>query len=270
MKNLNRNRILFLLPTVALGAVSLLVYRYMMDTCFDEKGLLVLWNIPSIVLMLIGAAFAIYLLVMSRTLGGSVTYDQAFPRCLLSGCLVLAGAAELYLCIQAELMPTGWELYFYLATVAAMAITGLMRIFGKRPWFIFNGIVCLFFMYRMICNYRIWSSDPQIQDYAYQMTACSMLTLAAFHRTCCDAGIIDRKRLVVTALAAAFCCIVSLNDNNFVFYLSSGLWAAGSLCSLGQLPQEEPRELAPTPDPEPQPETLDDLIADARKMMGDV
>lgn len=269
MKHLNRNRFLFLAPTVVLGLGSLWLHGYMMDTCFDDKGLLVSWNAPSIALIVMGGAFGLYLLLLTRSLGGSGTYHEAFPRCILSGALVLAGAVELALFLLSQGFANQVEMVLCLAAVGSMAVTGLLRMFGKRPWFIFNGVVCLFFMYRMLMNYRGWSADPQLQDYAYQMIACCFLMLAAFQRTCCDAGIIDRKRLVFTALVAAFCCLASMGDDNAIFYLACGLWAAGSLCSLAQFPEDAGEPPAEPEVPQEPKEDIDDLLESAKKLMED-
>ena len=71
--------------------------------------------------------------------------------------------------------------------------------------------------------------------------------LCAFHRTCCDAGIIQRRKLLATGLGAAFCCMAALaGDFQVGFFLASGLWAAGSMCHVAVLP--------PDPEDEEQPE----------------
>ena len=84
-----------------------------------------------------------------------------------------------------------------------------------------------------------------LHTYAYQLLAEVLLMLSAFHRTCCDAGIIQRRKLLATGLGAAFCCMAALaGDFQVGFFLASGLWAAGSMCHVAVLP----------PDPEEEPE----------------
>ena len=129
---------------------------------------------------------------------------------------------------------------------AAMIVLGLCRIQGKKPLFVFSGIVCLLHMLTLIRNYRLWSADPQVQDYAYQLLAQVLLMLCAFHRTSCDAGIIQRRKLLATGLGAAVCALAALSmDFQRIFFLASALWALGCICTVQILP----------PDPEPQEES---------------
>jgi hypothetical protein len=72
--------------------------------------------------------------------------------------------------------------------------------------------------------------------------------LCSFHRTCCDAGIIQRRKLLFTGMTAAFCAIVALaTDFQRGFYLASALWALGALGTVSQLPPD-PEEETPGED----------------------
>ena len=259
-----RNRILFFGPTLLAGIASLGLHRYMVENCFDAKGLLIAGNLPGTLLWVVGIGFVAYLLAMVSTIGGDGCYADNFPRCLLSGSLMLTAGAVLLLSVgQLGLMPaesnpmlTGtWVELVNRVTNAltavlpwaagvSMLVLGVCRMAGRKPAFLFSGAVCLFYMLMLVTNYRLWSADPQLQDYAYPLLAGVLLMLCSFHRTCCDAGIIERRKLLLTGLTAAVCCMTSLSvDFMPGFYLASGLWAAGSMCNPAQLP----------PDPEPEP-----------------
>ena len=260
-----RNRILFFGVTGAAGLASLMLHNYMMDNCFDAKGLLLDGNLPERLLWAVGIGFAVFLVLMLRTIGGEGSYEDNFPPCLLSGSLMLAaGAAMLWaipgLALEAsEPVPgvTGLPLlvqnitdmavqYLPWAAAAAMAVLGMFRMLGRKPWPILSGAVCLFYMLMLVTNYRLWSADPQLHDYAYQLLAGVLLMLCSFHRTCCDAGVIQRKKLIATGLCGAVCSMAALSgDFQWGFYLASGLWAAGCQCNVAVLP----------PDPEPEEET---------------
>ena len=257
-----RNRILLFGGTLAAGLASLGLHRYMMAYCFDDRGLLVAGNLPGKLLWAVGLAFVAVLTVTLRSIGGDGSYGDNFPACYVSGGLMLAAGMAmawavpgLELSVQppvaAGIAATVSQItgraaqYLPWAAAGCMAVLGGFRLAGWKPWPIFSGIICLFYMLMLVTNYRLWSADPQLYAYAYQLLAEVLLMLAAFHRTCCDAQLIQRKKLLATGLAAAVCCTAALSgDFQWWFFLASGLWAAGSMCHVAVLPPdpEEPEE----------------------------
>jgi hypothetical protein len=214
------------------------------------------------------------LAVMLRSIGGDGGYEDNFPPCYLSGGLMIAAAAALIWAVPGLEMTAqppvadGLSLavadvtarisrYLPWAAAAAMAVLGICRMLGKRPWPLFSGIVCLFYMLMLVTNYRLWSADPQLHGYAYQLLAGVLLMLCSFHRTCCDARVIQRRKLLATGLGAAVCCMASLSGEfQWGFYLASGLWAAGSMCHVAVLPPDpEGDEEAVPEEPEATEET---------------
>ena len=265
-----RNRMILFGGTLAAGLLSLGLHRYMMAYCFDDKGLLLAGNLPGRLLWAAGIAFALLLAVVLRGLGGDGTYADNFPRCYLSGGLMIAAGLCLVRAIPALELTTqppvadGLSLavtnlttlaakYLPWAAAVAMAVVGVFRMLGRRPWPLFSGIVCLFYMLMLVTNYRLWSADPQLHDYAYQLLAGVLLMLSAFHRTCCDAQVIQRRKLLATGLGAAACCLASLSgDFQWSFYLASGLWAAGSVCHVAVLPPDPEEDEAEASPEEPE------------------
>ncbi len=258
-----RNRILLFGGTLAAGLASLGLHRYMMAACFDDRGLLVAGNLPGKLLWAVGLAFAALLAVTLRSIGGDGSYEDNFPACYVSGGLMLvAGMAMAWAVpgLQLTVQPpvaagtaaaisriTGWAAqYLPWAAAGCMAVLGGFRLAGWKPWPIFSGIICLFYMLVLVTNYRLWSADPQLHAYAYQLLAEVLLMLAAFHRTCCDARLIQRKKLLATGLGAAVCCTAALSGEfQWWFFLASGLWAAGSMCHVAVLPHDPEEEEAP-------------------------
>ena len=268
-----RNRILFFGVTGAAGLASLMLHNYMMDNCFDAKGLLIDGNLPGRLLWVVGIGFAVFLALMLRTIGGEGSYEDNFPPCLLSSCLMLAAGAVLCWAIPELVLEAGESVpgvtglpllvqnitdravqYLPWAAAASMGVLGICRMLGRKPWPILSGPVCLFYMLMLVTNYRLWSADPQIHDYAYLLLAEVLLMLCSFHRTCCDAGVIQRKRLIATGLCAAVCCMASLSGGfQRGFFLASGLWAAGCLCNVAQLPPDPEEEEEESPEQPEEP-----------------
>ena len=262
-----RNRILFFGTTALTGLVSLMLHRYMMANCFDAKGLLIAGNLPGTLLWVLGIGYVLALSAMLTTICGDGNYADNFPRCRISGSLMLAAGIVL-LVSESQLAPAagseaallGGSLMTRITDVAmkglpwaagaAMLVLGVYRMTGRQPYPILSGLVCLFYMLMLVSSYRLWSADPKLYAYAYQLLALVLLMLSSFHRTCCDAGIIQRRKLLATGLIAAVCCMASLSmDQMPGFYLASGLWAAGSMCDPSVLPpdpEEEPSETEET------------------------
>ena len=255
-----RNRIMFFGGTLAAGLLSLGLHSAMMTYYIDDKGLLMAGNLPGKLLWVVGIAFVAGLAYMLRTIGGDGSYEDNFPACWLSGGLMMAAggamawavpglALDQQSSVEQELSLAvsgimGWAARFlpWLAA-GSMAVLGILRMLGKRPWPIFGGIICLFYMLMLVTNYRLWSADPRVYEYAYRLLAGVLLMLTSFHRTCADARIIQRHKLLAPGLGAAVCCTAALSGEfQWWFYLASGLWAAGSMCNVAVLPPEPEEE----------------------------
>ena len=261
-----KNRIILFGGTLAAGCASLGLHRYMMENCFDGKGLLMAGNLPGKLLWAVGIAFGLMLLLTLRSLGGDGNYEDNFPVSWTGGALMLAAGVAMAWAVPGLELDTqpamaqgfalvtanaiGWAARYLPWTAAVcMAVLGGFRLAGKRPWPLFSGVICLFYMLMLVTNYRLWSADPRLYSYAYQLLAEVLLMLAAFHRTCCDHGIIQRRKLLATGLGAAVCCMAALSGEfQWRFFLASGLWALGSMCRVSTLPpdpEEEEEETTP-------------------------
>lgn len=246
MKHTLRNQILFYLPTVSVGVSCLLLRELIARSCIDERGLLIPGSLPALLLAAAGVLFAAYLLMQLPTLGGSGTYEENFPKSPVFGLLAIAGGVVMMSAVRTMPFSGAWQRWLGYLAAASMMLAGSCRMSGhKAPAAVFHGSVCLFYIVMLMENYRRWNADPQLYHYAYQLVGCVLLMLTSFHRTCCDAGMMQRKPLVAAGLGAVLCCLASLDSGELSrFYLASALWAAGSICRTGTLP----------PDPKPEPE----------------
>ena len=259
----SRNKFLLLVPTVLAALAALGLHRYMMEACIDDMGLLIPGNLPGKLLWALAIGFAGYLLILISTLGGDGRYEDDFPRSILSGGVLMAAGVVLLLNARSLGALPGVAMPAYTRALtrimvlsvdwimvalpwlagAAMVVLGVYRMMGRKPLFVFSAIVCLLHMLTLIRNYRLWGADPQLHEYCFALLALVLLMLCSFHRTCCDAGVIQRKKLIFTCLTAAVCSAAAMSGHSQPgFFLASALWALGCVCDGAVLPPDPEEE----------------------------
>jgi len=83
-----------------------------------------------------------------------------------------------------------------------------------------------------VCQYRVWSPEPQLELYFFPLMACVCLMLTAYQALCLDIRKEDRRGYAFFNQAALFFCCLSLLDTQRFFYLGMGIYCATNLCSL--------------------------------------
>lgn len=248
------------LPCLVLGCggVSGALWALMQKFCVDEKGLLTPWNLPGLLILLISLAVVAAVVLLTRPLGGSNRYADNFGPSRIGGISAFAAAAGILsilfrgLGTQPDPLSGAW-LVTGVLSIPALIFTGLSRLKGNRPNFLFHGVLCVFFAIHMANQYRVWSSDPQLADYACQLFASVCLALTAYFLAAFDVGMGRRlKHLMVGLLAAYFCLTSVCVEGCGLFYLTCGVWAAANLCSLEPRPRRpKPAEEPPAPEEQP-------------------
>ncbi len=238
-----RNRLLFFFPPVALGTLTAVLHRAMLNTCLDEMGLLISGNPYAWALRGLVLAALVLLWLGLRNIGGSGDYEQNFPRCLWRGAMMTAAGVLLLVQVPRLGLEGDWQVALAYLAGGSMALLGVVRMAGRRAFFGPGAMVCVFYMLLLIGQYRQWSSSPKVYLYAFQLLALVLAMLCAFHRTCGDAGIFQRKKFLFTAFFGAFCAIAAMASAPLPgLYLATALWNMGCACSTAQLPEEPPEE----------------------------
>lgn len=130
-------------------------------------------------------------------------------------------------------------------SAAALIWVGICRLRRRQPFFFCNALVCLCFALRMVCQYRTWSSDPQLQDYCFIMLSHVGLMLTAYCFAEFDAGMGRLRPTWFLGLAAAYFCLVGLwHSPEPLFMLCCALWV------LTNLPPVPSHPAHPVPEPE--------------------
>ena len=106
---------------------------------------------------------------------------------------------------------------------------GLSRLEGKPCAFLFPLGGCLFLTVRLICQFRHWSTDPVIEDYASALLANVMAMLGAYHTAGFSLGEGARRRSLFFCLGSIFFSLLSLADGSGGLFFGLGviLWMLG-------------------------------------------
>lgn len=227
------------LPWLALvlGIIGLVLRQSLYALAVDSRGLLVPFHPLEIALWCLTAAALGYLIWSAWTQGGEPDYEANFPPSLTAAAgHVLAGAGILATVLLSGPQTGGvgglWRLLGFLAC-PCLAAAGICRGMGKKPFFLLHMVPCLFLMLHIVAHYRLWSSDPQLQDYVFSLFACLSLMLFAFYNGAYDADICHRRMQLGTGLAAVYLCTVCLTSDAGLWLNLGGIaWAVSGLCCL--------------------------------------
>lgn len=223
---------------LVLGLTAAGVRKVIYGAAVDGRGLLIPWNLPSMVLLALAAAAIALVVTGVRNQGNGNRYGDNFPPSVFGcvSCLLLALSIALELLRQeVQLLDRVALMSIALSwlSLPCLVVTGYGRLKGRRPVWVYNGILCLSFALDLADRYRAWSGNPQLQDYWCQMLACVGLTLTAYHLTAFDVGLGHRKHQQAIALLTAFFCLAGGFDSGVNgFYLATAVWCLASVAKL--------------------------------------
>lgn len=214
------------------GLLGLLLRLVLYTTGMDDKGLLVAghwagtaeWVLTGLVL---AAVFGLTRLFQGF---GASRYDYPTSSFAGLGCIALAAALMLSNLREIASPPDStmtlvrWILGFL--SVISLICIFICRITGNKPFFLFHGILCVYFAIRMVSQYQQWSSDPQIQDYAFCLCAYVALMLTSYQLAAFDADMGSHRALWLMGLVAVYLCCLGLQCNaDAPLLLAAGFWA---------------------------------------------
>ena len=235
-----------ILPWFTMGAGGLgLVLRLWLFSATDEKGLLPAKH-PAIALSLILTVLVLAILFLcTRKLPPIAKYSRLYPAGIGRGigCIV-AAVGFLFGGLHFMGGIGGLGIVTFAASFAAalcMVFLALVRIKGARPAMVLHTIPTVFLMLFLVCNCRIWGSEPQMQIYLFPLFACVLLMLAGYYLTVLSVRKGSRQWLVFLSQSALFFCCLSLPGENKLFYLAMVIYLALDLCFVGNLRQPEER-----------------------------
>ena len=228
------------------------------DGLFASKPLVwaMLWLLTAAV------AFAVWYAV--RGLKNPGTYRDNYPQSIPMGLCAVPAA---FICLISSAIQLRDSVAYALPeTTIVDTVTGLMglvaglclllsaahRCMGRKPFFLINGLICLYLAVRLFNCCRLWSNEPQVGLVVFPFLASMSLMLAAYYRVRFDVDLGKRNWGAFWCLISVYLCVVAmLSFDQPLFYGLCALWQLSNLCSLRPIKRrvreeepEQPEELA--------------------------
>lgn len=224
--------------TAAFGGIALVLRKLLYAVAVDEKGLLPAGHPLEIALGVVSAAALLVILLSAWKLDGSQNYEDNFAPDKMAMAGHMAAAAGILLTVLTSIpVMDGYlgQLWWLLGciTPVCLALTGLDRMRGKMPFFLLQLVPCLFLVFHILNHYRMWSGNPQLQDYVFTLFGTMALMLFAFYSAAFSVGAGNRRMQLGMGLAAVYLCMGELAVTQYPWlYLGGIFWALTGLCSL--------------------------------------
>lgn len=235
MKQLFHHRILPLF-TILAGGLGLALRLWLFSTGVDEKGLLISAHPANSLIFILTALVLLVLFLTTKDIKHTPPLKVLFPRsfaaafgCFAAAAGILAADITEYLTIRDTVSLVCCVLG--LIAAAALVFAGVCRLQGKHPAYLFHAAVTIYFVLHLVLQFRVWSPEPELQRYAFPLFASVFLMLTAYHRATLDAQTGKRRAFVFCSQAALFFCMISLNGQDWLFYLTMAAWTATGLCA---------------------------------------
>lgn len=216
----------------------------------DEKNLLVPGHPLERVLLVLTLAVLALAGTAVWKLDGSGAYEDNFQADLGAAIGHILGAAGILLTVLpgAPATPGYLGRFWYglgYAAPVCLLLAAFARAQGRKPSFVLYLIPSLFLMFHIVDHYRAWSSNPQFQDYAFDLFGAMALMFFLLYCAFFSAGVGRRRPQLFMGLAAAYLCLTALPETASPFLYAGGMGlAATGLCTLYPKPKP-PKPAAP-------------------------
>jgi len=224
-----------------MGALGLLTWGLrtaLYAAALDEKNLLRSGHVLSYMVWAVTAAAVAVAAAGALRQRGSEKYADHFGPNVPGA----AGAAVLGIALGITVFAMGTpftlleKLRFAagVACVPGMLYVAVCRLRGKQPLFLCHSLLCVFLALYLVSHYRLWSGNPQLQDYVFGMLALVVLALFSYQQAAFDVDSGKPKLQLLTGLLSGFLCTAALCRTEYPWlYVAGAVWSLTNLCSPG-------------------------------------
>lgn len=104
----------------------------------------------------------------------------------------------------------------------------------KQNFFLYL-LLCLYTIAHTICQYRQWSTYPQLMRYVFPLLGFVLVMLYCYYRACICLNLSKCRQLVFFNQTALFCCCLAIPASScFALYLGVAVWLICDLYASGK------------------------------------
>jgi len=226
----------YLYPWFSIGTgIGGFFLQYWLFSSFSSSKLLPEYHLASLLSFILLLLVLVVNIVVLRHAPRVYDYDQLFPLSMVAAIgtvlsafglgyasLNVGGAGFLKMAVPV----------FGILTAASLLCSAYFRLMQRQPLCLFHCTAVAYFLLRTIARYRVWGSMSQVSLYFFQLIASILLLLAAYYRAELDIQTKNYRKYLFFSQSALFCCFLCLVSDDWIFYLSAGLWLAADYCTL--------------------------------------
>ena len=228
------------LPVMMLiwGITALVLRKVLYATAVDVKGLLLRNHPLSIALTVLTIGVLIRTLLAVRKLDTADSYEELYVSGLPGAIGNAAAGAGILVTVltsspgMGSYLESAWRI-LGLAAPVCFVVAAVVRVFGKKPFFLLHVVACLFFVLHIVTRYQLWSGNPQMQDYVFSLLGTMTLLFFGFYTAAMEAECGSFRMRFGMGLAAVYLCLGELARSSCpALYLGGILWVLTDLCSI--------------------------------------
>ena len=228
------------LPVMMLlwGIAGLALRAALYATAVDVKGLLLRNQPLEIAALVLTAGVLCRILFLIRKQKEDRCFEDLYSAGLMAAVGQVAAAAGILVTVltagsgMGGYLEIAWR-YLGLAAPVCLLLAGIMRMLGKKPFFLLHVVVCLFFLLHIVTRYQLWSGHPQMQDYVFSLLGAMALMFFGFYTAALEADCGNLPVMMGMGLAAIYLCTAELARSSCpALYLGGIVWVLTDLCSM--------------------------------------
>ena len=228
------------LPVMMLiwGITALVLRKVLYATAVDVKGLLLRNHPLSIALTVLTIGVLIRIVLAVRKLDTADSYEELYVSGLPGAIGNAAAGAGILVTVltsspgMGSYLESAWRI-LGLAAPVCFVVAAVVRVFGKKPFFLLHVVACLFFVLHIVTRYQLWSGNPQMQDYVFSLLGTMTLLFFGFYTAAMEAECGSFRMRFGMGLAAVYLCLGELARSSCpALYLGGILWVLTDLCSI--------------------------------------
>ena len=227
MKKLQRPAVLYGI-CAAMGIVTLFLRVWLLRYGADERGLLRTEH-PANLLSFIMTALTLlpcaYAALTHPDSAGCTHRKGPFPAAGWGiGCIGFA-ASVWYLFSTAQTGLTTVSGIVGIVAFVCMIAGAFSSYSGKKIHYLLSSCILVFLMLLPIQFYQVWSAQPQLPRYFFQLLGSVCVLVWAYQRSALLAGIGCYRAFLLTGAAGVFFCIAAIPGSvQPLFYLTAAVW----------------------------------------------